>query len=454
MSVRQLCKRTNTSFSKALFMFPNERRTGIAPTRKIIEKGLDYFVGQLVHVNWDGEKVPAEILALHDDEQVLTQKDNEWCKANYPEEYLAVINKQQPASEEDASEPPRKKVARKKTAANEEAISAATSTESDHPYNEFLAGQKQRESDWKASREAKRAKVQSQTTTPTTSKGDDIQEDLVAVLRQQLTAKTEECRRLMSRLDSLEEVNAKIIKNQSDMQENFLKALENMEDKTTTAVSSLATKLSAILENVQATTSAVSSLEKRLDFLEEQRVNQFTMPHHTTANSEIVDESLVSHEVELPDSQETQDLTTINLDDLSSLHEEEPPELCSPLLPAATTTPVGEELISTCVTPSRIKMVQKALLAENQRHLCALKLLPCFFSKDELATCNTDGSHNKNCLDANKLNSLKILVFSKFPASNSEEKNRAWSVIKSKINTKCRVKRRLAKENAHLQRSL
>jgi len=153
----------------------------------------------------------------------------------------------------------------------------------------------------------------------------------------------------MSRLDSLEELNAKIIRNQSDMQENFLKVrffcfwggskspckikvrhtlnfyflntlslainlqsstppprrkkkkktrfvlylillsllsqtLENMEasvtaigDKTTTAVSSLMTKLSTTLDNVQATTSAVSSLEKRLDFLEEQGVNQFTM---------------------------------------------------------------------------------------------------------------------------------------------------------------------------------
>lgn len=58
------------------------------------------------------------ILPLHtrfvDDEQVLTQKDNEWCKANYLGEYLAVTNKQQSASEEDTSEPPRKKVARKK----------------------------------------------------------------------------------------------------------------------------------------------------------------------------------------------------------------------------------------------------------------------------------------------------------------------------------------------------
>jgi len=221
--------------------------------------------------------------------------------------------------------------------------------ENDHPYNEFLAGQKQWESAWKASRETKRAKAQSQATTPTTSQGDDIQEDLVTVLRQQLTAKTEECRRLMSRLDSLKEVNAKIIRNQSDMQENFLKVryfrfwgglkspcktkvrhtlnfyflnmlslainlqssplpprrkkqnktrfvlyliflsllsqtLQNMEasvtaigDKTTTAVSSLMTKLSTMLDNIQATTSAVSSLEKCLDFLEEQGVNQFTM---------------------------------------------------------------------------------------------------------------------------------------------------------------------------------
>ncbi len=87
----------------------------------------------------------------------------------------------------------------------------------------------------------------------------------------------------------------------------------------------------------------------------------FLQPH-TTANSEIVKESLVSHKPELPCSQ---DLTTINLDDLSSLHEEEPPDMCSPVLPEATTTPVGEELISTCIMPSRTKMGQKALLEEN-----------------------------------------------------------------------------------------
>jgi len=40
-------------------------------------------------------------------------------------------------------------------------------------------------------------------------------------------------------------------------------------------------------------------------------------------------------------------------------------------------------------------MVQKTLVEESQQHLCALKLLPCFFSKDELATSNTDRSPNK-----------------------------------------------------------
>ena len=51
--------------------------------------------------------------------------------------------------------------------------------------------------------------------------------------------------------------------------------------------------------------------------------------------------------------------------------------------------------------------------------LCALRLLTHFFTKGELADSNTDGSHNKRGLDSGKLNLLKILVFSKFPASNS-----------------------------------
>lgn len=63
MSLRLLCKQ-NRRPSNALFYFRQEQKTGIAPTRIIIEKQLDLTVGMVVTVNWDGEKVEAEILAL------------------------------------------------------------------------------------------------------------------------------------------------------------------------------------------------------------------------------------------------------------------------------------------------------------------------------------------------------------------------------------------------------
>lgn len=65
MSARKLCKETSKRPSKALFLFPKEGKTGNAPTRLIIEKDLDFTVGQDVHVNWEGKRVPAEILALN-----------------------------------------------------------------------------------------------------------------------------------------------------------------------------------------------------------------------------------------------------------------------------------------------------------------------------------------------------------------------------------------------------
>ena len=66
---------------------------------------------------------------------------------------------------------------------------------------------------------------------------------------------------------------------------------------------------------------------------------------------------------------------------------------------------VGEEVIRTCVTPRRVRGVQLALRKENERHRCAVKLLPYFFTDEELISSNTDGSHGKLPLDSNKLNS-------------------------------------------------
>lgn len=65
MSLRQLCKQTTKRVSKALFFFPKEGKTGIAPTRLIVEKNVDFTVGQSVHVNWEGKKAQAEIIALN-----------------------------------------------------------------------------------------------------------------------------------------------------------------------------------------------------------------------------------------------------------------------------------------------------------------------------------------------------------------------------------------------------
>ena len=64
MSLRQVYKQTSKRASKALFIFPEEKKTGIAPTRLIVEKDIDYSEGLTVHVNWEGKKVAAKILAL------------------------------------------------------------------------------------------------------------------------------------------------------------------------------------------------------------------------------------------------------------------------------------------------------------------------------------------------------------------------------------------------------
>lgn len=99
--------------------------------------------------------------------------------------------------------------------------------------------------------------------------------------------------------------------------------------------------------------------------------------------------------------------------------------------------PVGEEVIWTCVTPRRVHNVQVALQKEVNRHRCAVRLLPSFFTREELSTSNTDSTHGKQCLDSEKLNSIKVLVFSKFPVECAGRRDRLWRFIKTKINARC-----------------
>ena len=62
--------------------------------------------------------------------------------------------------------------------------------------------------------------------------------------------------------------------------------------------------------------------------------------------------------------------------------------------------PVAENGIWTCVTPKKVNQVREA-----NRHRCTVNLLPFFFTKEEIMNRNNDGSHGKQCLDSNKLNS-------------------------------------------------
>ena len=70
MSVRQLCKESNKALKKA-YLFPQEMKTGIAPTQLILESDTPFIVWNTVTVNWEGEKVKAEILALDGEYSII-----------------------------------------------------------------------------------------------------------------------------------------------------------------------------------------------------------------------------------------------------------------------------------------------------------------------------------------------------------------------------------------------
>ena len=65
MSLRQICKETARRPLKALTFFTGENKTGIAPSRLVVQKGIELREGMKVRVNREGKKVSAEILALN-----------------------------------------------------------------------------------------------------------------------------------------------------------------------------------------------------------------------------------------------------------------------------------------------------------------------------------------------------------------------------------------------------
>lgn len=183
-------------------------------------------------------------------------------------------------------------------------------------------------------------------------------------------------------------------------------------------------------------------------------------------SQEVIDPMSVSLPASVPPMH---DLSTIDVDTFTSLSDEldqldasnsdhtprsaATPSTPTPVTPSANSAsdavevPVGEEVIRTCVTPRKVQSVRDALDKEADRHRCAVRLLPYFFTRDELSSSNTDGTHGKQCLDSNKLNSLKVLVFSKFPVESATEKDRLWRFIKTKINARCRASKFAKREH-------
>ncbi|KAJ7322027.1 hypothetical protein OS493_033189 [Desmophyllum pertusum] len=70
---------------------------------------------------------------------------------------------------------------------------------------------------------------------------------------------------------------------------------------------------------------------------------------------------------------------------------------------------------------------------------CALACIDVLFSEEELANGNIGGVRGFQPLDCNKMNLLKSVLCQKFNSPNFYEQ---WEQLKSKINTKCRGKRR------------
>lgn len=83
------------------------------------------------------------------------------------------------------------------------------------------------------------------------------------------------------------------------------------------------------------------------------------------------------------------------------------PRTPAPRTPVYSKTPtvmpnpasISEEVIQTCITPRKVKGVQSVLQTEKVLHRVAVKLLPYFFTKQELSSSNTEGTHKKQCLD-------------------------------------------------------
>lgn len=271
------------------------------------------------------------------------------------------------------------------------------------PYQEFLAEQKKREAQWCEETKAKKARNEEK-----------------------------EAKSFSAGATAEDVASIKLL-----VQESICKMMEKFED--------------ALFGVERKITVRLGRIEQRLDSLEQNVMIQQPETEQPLSASSILQQD---------------DLQTIDSVALASLNEDmdifalspETPTVPTPPTASTSSTPatqsfhelteaqVGDELIGSCVTPRKLPVVKNILQSESERHKYALKLLPYFFTKDEMSTSNTDGTHQKLPLDTTKLNSLKVLVFSRFPVESSAERDKAWKFIKGKINAKCRLSKHIIKQ--------
>ena len=122
------------------------------------------------------------------------------------------------------------------------------------------------------------------------------------------------------------------------------------------------------------------------------------------------------HETPVKDNTESaeqsQYLTTINYDTLSGLREDDQPtEVQSAAKQGSASQEVGEELISTCVTPTRIKTIQRVLSKpETEQHF---KLKYCYSLQTCLPFC-FETADLQICIPVNHFNSNFFALISTF----------------------------------------
>ena len=113
------------------------------------------------------------------------------------------------------------------------------------------------------------------------------------------------------------------------------------------------------------------------------------------------------------------------------------PPVSMPRAPLRSIDPNATSLSG--LTETQRQKVEGIVQIGKQMSTCALACVDILFSEEELANGNTGGARGFQQLNCEKLHFLMSVLRRKFDSLNFVEQ---WDLVKTKINTKCRGKRR------------